>query len=165
MKNTHQLIIEKFTRVADDFQALIDQIPEGGMDWSEKEGEWSIRQIIHHLTDDGIVYIFAIERALAVTADKYTFGIFPGNNAWADQLKFDQRPVTPALKLIDAQRVFLAEMLEHFPDRWDNKIDFYDKDGKQVGSNTIEEMITMLTEHMQEHVETIEKILGIHQSD
>lgn len=165
MENTHHATINKFTQVANDFQTLAEKIPEGGMDWSEKEGEWSIRQIIHHLADDGNVYIFAIERALAVTADKFTFGIFPGNNTWADRLKFDQRPVTPALKLIEAQREFLAEMLGHFPQRWNNKIDFYDKDGKLVGSNTIEELIAGLTDHMQEHIEMIKKILEIHQRD
>jgi hypothetical protein len=165
MKDAHLTTIKNFIEVAHDFQTVLEKVPEGGMDWSEKEGEWSIRQVILHVADDLTVYTFIIERALAVPGDKVVFGEFPGNQNWADQLKFDQRAIQPALNLIYAQRSFMVEMLEHFPDRWDNKVNFYDKDGKQVGSNSVKEMILMLTEHMQEHIEMVEKILEIHQVD
>ena len=165
MENAHLNRINNFTDVANDFQAVLEEVPEGGMAWSEKKGEWSIRQIIHHVAEDLTVYAFIVERALAVPGDRVFFGEFPGNKNWAELLKFDQRSIPPALNLIHAQRVYMAEMLEHFPDRWDNKVDFYDKDGKQVGSNSVREMISMLTDHMQEHIEMIENILKIHQGN
>lgn len=165
MENAHLTIIKNFTKVADDFQAALEKVPEGGMDWSENEGEWTIRQVILHVADDLTVYTFIIERALAIPDDNVAFGAFPGNQNWADLLKFDQRTIQPALDLIYAQRAFMAEMLGHFPERWDNKVNFFDKDGKQLGSNSVQEMIIMLTEHMQEHIEMIEKILAIHMDD
>lgn len=159
MNETQQAILDAFTNVMEELDLLLETVPEEGLDWAKSEDEWSIRQVIHHLADDGNVYTFIIERGLATPDCKVFFGGFPGNEAWAERLDFDQRPIEPALDLMHAQRVFLEELVARFPDRWENKVGYYNESGEKMAERTVAEMIVMLTEHMQEHIQMIENIL------
>jgi len=161
MNETQQAILDAFTKVIDDLDRLLATIPEEGLDWAKSDDEWSIREIIHHLTDDGNVYTFIIERALATPDCKVFFGGFPGNEQWAERLDFSQRPVQPALNLMHAQRVFVSELVGRFPDRWDNKVGYYNESGEKMAERSVAEMIVMLTEHMQEHLQMIDDILDL----
>jgi hypothetical protein len=159
MNDEQQRQIEAFTRSQEAFDAALAQLPEEGLDWREDGDGWSVREIIHHVGEDCNVYAFIIERALATPGCKVVFGEFPGNDAWGERLAWGERPVGPALGLMRAHRAWLAELVGSFPDRWDNVVKFYDGGGKELqGRNTVRTMLEMLTEHMQEHTETIRRI-------
>ena len=159
MKPDGQKIIDSFASSLKEFDAVLAKVPERGLDWAESDGEWTIRHVIHHVAEDCNVYAFIIERALATPGSKVVFGEFPGNDAWADRLGFGERPVEPAIEMIHAHRNFLAEMVSHFPDRWDNEVRFFNEEGKELTTSSVKNMMIMLTEHMQEHTEMITKII------
>ena len=161
METINQNFIDDFTNVLVDFDATLAKVPECGLDWVEKEGEWSIRQVIHHVAEDCNVYAFIVERALAIPGSKVIFGEFPGNMVWADRLGFGERPIGIAIELIHTHRKFLAELVAHFPDRWDNRVSFFDEEGQELATSSVKEMMVMLTEHMQEHAEMINNILSV----
>ena len=163
MMNSNQNFIETFTQVLKEFDKVLDKVPEGGLDWVESEGEWSIRQVIHHVAEDCNVYAFIIERALALPGSKVILGEFPGNNVWADSLGFGNRPIDTAIQLMHVHRKFLAELVAFFPDRWENTVRFADEEGQQLATRSVKAMMIMLTEHMQEHVQMIRKIFEVHQ--
>ena len=162
MDKHQEHIVTNFTAALDELSAVIASAGEDQLDWQEKEGEWSIRQVLHHLTDDGNVFTFIIERALATPGAKVVFGGFPGNEPWANQLGFDQRPVTQAWDLLLAQRKFLVELVCHFPERWGNQVRYYNDAGEKQGEQSVERMLIMLTEHMGEHTSMIKNILTAH---
>lgn len=159
MKNDQRIIIRDFIEALEGFDRALERVPEEGLDWNESKGEWTIRHVIHHVAEDCNVYAFIIERALATPGSKVVFGDFPGNNAWADKLGFGERPIEPAIELIHAHRKFLAELVSHFPDRWDNSVKFFDDEGKELATSSVKEMMIMLTEHMQEHTEMVLRII------
>lgn len=159
--NEHQAsILTNFTNVLDKLDTVMESVTEGHVDYSLQEGEWSIRQVIHHLTDDGNVFTFIIERALATPGCKVFFTDFPGNEAWADRLGFNHRPIDRAWDLLHTQRRFLAELVSYCPERWGNTVEFYNADGEKQGEQTVEGLLVMLTDHMQEHTRMIESILA-----
>lgn len=162
MDEKQQKIIDAFKDSLASLDLLLEKIPENGLDWAEAEGEWSIREVLHHLAEDCNVYAFIIERALATPDCKVFFGEFPGNQAWGQRLGFGERPVEAAREFMHAHRKFLAELAGHFPERWENKVNFYNYDGEKISESTVEKMMLMLTEHMQEHTEMIKNILQVH---
>ena len=163
MNKKQEKITAEFQGSLTDLNTVLENLPENALDWAENEGEWSIREVLHHLAEDCNVYAFIIERALATPGCKVFFGEFPGNQAWGQQLGFDKRPVENARALMHAHRGFLAELVGYFPDRWENQVNFYNTDGKKIADSTVEKMIVMLTEHMQEHTEMVQNILQAHQ--
>jgi hypothetical protein len=163
MDNDKTALVDQFSNALVDFDEVFARVPEEGLDWTEKEGEWSVRQVVHHVTEDLTVYGFILEQALALPDAKVVFGNFPGNDAWANSMGFDQRPVANALALMHAQRAYFAELISQFPDRWENKLQFFDQSGKKLTESSVRQMITMLTDHMLEHVRMIENILKVHE--
>lgn len=159
MNNEQTAIINDFISSLEDFDAVLEKVPAEGLDWAESEDEWTIRHVIHHVAEDCNVYAFIIERALATPGSKVVFGEFPGNDVWADRLGFGERPTETAIALTHAHRKFLAELVSHFPDRWNNSVRFFNDEGKELATSTVKEMIIMLTEHMQEHTEMVKNIL------
>ncbi len=161
MNENQAKMINAFRTKLAELDAVLTDLPKEGLDWAE-EGGWSIREVLHHLADDGNVYVFIIERGLATPDCKVFFGEFPGNDAWANRLAFAERPVEGVLNLIQAQRQFLAELLGHFPERWENKVNYHNTEGEKLADRTVGEMLLMLTEHMQEHTEMIRNIISAH---
>ncbi|MDF1519139.1 MAG: DinB family protein [Brevefilum sp.] len=159
MSQEQEKIIKNFNDSLLAFNAVLEKVPVEGINWSEKEGKWTVRHVIHHVAEDCNVYAFIIERALAIPGSKVVFGDFPGNDIWAERLGFGERPVEPAIELMHAHRKFLAELVSHFPDRWDNNVRFFDEEGKELATSSVKEMMVMLTEHMQEHTEMVSRIL------
>ena len=165
MPDENLKLIDNFTGALDDFEAELDRVPDSGLDWREEDEGWSIRQIIHHVAEDCNVYTFIIEQALATPGCKVIFGEFPGNDAWGEALDWGSRPVEASRELMRAHRAFLAELVGHFPDRWENQVHFYSGDSEDEipARNTVGKMIEMLTEHMEEHTETIQRIIALNQ--
>jgi len=164
MNKEQRKLIYDFTSALDDLDSELSGVPEEGWDWAEKEGEWSIRHVLHHLAEDCNVYTFIIERGLATPGCKVFFGEFPGNLEWSILLAWNERPVEIARELMHAHRKFLAELVGHFPERWDNTVAFYNESNEKMAEQSVEKMMVMLTDHMQEHVEMIKKILAVHQN-
>jgi len=163
MEKSQERILNEFINTFGKLAAIIDALTEEQLDWREIEGEWSIRQVLHHLADDGNVFTFIIERALATPGCKVFFGGFPGNEVWADQLAFHQRPVTQALALMYAQNKFMVELVSAFPDRWGNQVGYYNEACEKQVDQSVENMLVMLTEHRREHLAMIENILAANQ--
>lgn len=162
MNNDQAQILDNFTNTLNELNAVMETVTEDQLDWSAQTPEWTIRQVLHHLTDDGNVFTFIIEGALATPGCKVFFGGFPGNEAWADRLGFDRRPIEPALELLRVQRRFIAELVSCFPDRWSNQVGFYNEEGEKQGEQDVEGLIRMLTDHMGEHIQMITQILASH---
>lgn len=155
-------LIANFTGALDNFDAALKPVPESGLDWREGGEGWSIRQIIHHVAEDCNVYTFIIERALATPGTKMVFGGFPGNEPWADALGWDTKPVATALELMHVHRRFIAEMVSLLPDKLENEMLYLNDEGKELGKGDVESMLKMLTEHMNEHAATIQRIAAEH---
>lgn len=74
MSNNQNNLVQDFLDALGRFDAVLDRLPEGALDWAEKEGEWSIREVVHHVAEDCNVFAFIIERALATPGCNVVFG-------------------------------------------------------------------------------------------
>jgi hypothetical protein len=146
-----------FVGIADELVALVGPLSDEELDLSRGPGQWSIRQIVHHLADDGDVWSMCIKKALATPGASVRFEGFPGNEAWADALDFGERDIGFALQLIVAHRQYLAALLRDL-DTWDNAIKLVDAEGQVRREMTVREMVPMLTDHLATHVATIRAI-------
>jgi hypothetical protein len=150
-----------FVEIADELVTLVGPLSDEELDLSREPGQWSIRQIVHHLADDGDVWSMCIKKAIATPGASVRFEGFPGNEAWADALDFGERDIGFALQLIIAHRQYVASLLRDL-DTWDNSFKLVDAEGKVQREITVREMVPMLTDHMATHVATIRAICEVH---
>lgn len=154
--------LDQFVSGAYKLEKLVRFLTEEQLDKSLEPGEWSIRQIIHHVSDDGDAWSLVVKRALAVPGTPVVFSGFPGNEPWADALAYNERPITGALALIKAHRHIIAEMGVCFPERWEQYITYEFNDSKEPVKLTCGQIIKMLSDHLNEHIVTIEAIKQKH---
>lgn len=153
-----QKLLDEFKAAADHFLALVEPLGEDELDQRETDG-WSIRQIVHHVSDDGDVWAFQMKRALATPGALLKFEGFPGNDVWIAALQCETRSVAPQLTLIRAHNRAMAALAADFPNAWQRAVVFQDEQGAPSGSASVSDMLTFLSEHMLEHAATVERIL------
>jgi hypothetical protein len=151
-----------FKAGAERLEKLVDGLTDKELDSSEAPGEWTIRQIIHHIAEDGDAWSMNFKKAIAIPGAHVRFEGFPGNEAWADALAFDRRSVKTSLALIRAHRQVMAELAERFADSWEQYVIIVDSDGKELQKVSAGQIINMLGEHMEEHIAKIEEIKNMH---
>jgi len=154
-------LLDKFRSGSARLLALIKDMDDEQLDLTYEDGAWTIRQIVHHLSDDGDVYSFVIKRAIGSPGSPTRFEGFPGNEPWGSALCTSTRGVEASLNLIQAHRESIAELLGCVPDALTKEATFIGEDGKNV-SLSVEAMILMLIDHMDEHLQTIQKIKAKH---
>ena len=81
---------------------------------------------------------------------------FPGNEVWSASLDFEDRDVGPALSLIVAHCTYLIELLTRFYNAWDRFVIVLDTATDSERPMTVLQIVQMLVEHMEEHMQQIE---------
>ena len=152
--------LELFTSSAAQLVSIAAALEPEQLDAAAAPGEWTIREMIHHVTDDCDVWSMIIKKALATPGAPVRFEGFPGNEAWAEGMDFRSRDVTLALALVQAHHAYLAQLLSHFPGRWGNHVVFLDTQNCPIQEINVREIVQMLAAHMLEHLDTIETILA-----
>ncbi len=156
---SNQEILAHFTSSVEKLLALVQNLSEAELDFRTDDADWTIRQIIHHLADDGDVWSLCIKKAIATPGVTIQFAGYPGNEVWGQGLDFEKREVWTAIDLIGVHRRYLAQLLEHFSGIWEQSVKFSNAEGEIVGEMTIGQMVKMISEHMWEHVEAIEQAM------
>ncbi len=157
-------LLTQFLVTADRLVTAVTDLSEAELDLTAESDGWSIRQMVHHVADDGDAWCLPLKKAIATPGAPLRFEGFPGNDAWAAALAFDKRGIGPALQLIQAHRQVMAELARHFAEKWDAcYVTVVDADGQAVQKLTLAQIIRMVTEHLQEHVELIEGVLEANQ--
>jgi hypothetical protein len=154
--------LDLFSSGAVKLEKLVSGLNDQELDLSLSPGEWSIRQIIHHVAEDGDIWAMHFKRAIAANSCKIRFEEFPGNEDWAKALAFEKRPVSTSLSLIKIHRQSVAELAEFFKDKWQNSIVVIDTQGKELQKISAGQIVSMLAGHLSEHVSTIEAIQRKH---
>jgi hypothetical protein len=150
--------LNKFISGAYRLEVLTGFLTEEQLNQSIAPGEWTIRQIVHHVADDGDAWCMVAKKTLAVPGTPVVFTGFPGNEPWADALAFDKRPIPGSLALIKSHRHVMAELALCFPEKWEQAISFAIPDSKESVNITFAQILFMLTSHVTEHINTIEAI-------
>ena len=155
---TQQPTLTTFLASAESLAAELAGLTDAALDQSLARGEWSIRQIVHHLSDDCDVWCMAMKKAIATSGVMLRFEGFPGNDAWAAALDFAHRPIDAPMALILAHRRMMAQLVEQFPGAWDQQVIIGDDEGNEVGRASVGDMVGFLGDHMQEHLAVIRAI-------
>lgn len=152
-------IISNFVASGEAFVKLVSALPETLLDASAAPGEWTVRQIVHHVADDADAWCLGFKKAIANPGAPLRFEGFPGNERWFAALGFDRRPVGPALALIQAHRLLMADIAACAPQDWSQSfLEVFDDKGQSMGSWPIGQMLAMFTAHIREHTTTIQTI-------
>jgi len=120
-KQSREEALTLFLSGVERLETAVEGLTEASLDLSNTPGEWTIRQMVHHVADDGDVWSMPLKKAIVSCGAPIRFEGFPGNDAWAEAMAFNQRGIAASLGLIKAHRQVMAELAHYFMEGWDNR--------------------------------------------
>jgi hypothetical protein len=118
------------------------------LDWRPAPGEWSAREVVHHLGDSETISGIRLRRLLLEDAP-----VIQGYDEadYARRLRYQARPMEPALRAFEAARATTAQLLDAMADA----------DWRRVGTHTesgpyaAEQWLRIYAEHARIHAAQI----------
>jgi hypothetical protein len=143
---------------AEKLEALLAGLPKNGLDESLVPEEWTIRQILHHIVETEEAFGLCLKAALGAPGSTFNCGWYPGNDEWVANMEYSNRDVEDTLALFKAFRCHISALLDHFHDRWDDKVTLSSFLGGPDQELSVGAITGSLVGHLAEHMETIQRI-------
>jgi hypothetical protein len=120
-------------------------------DFKPSPGQWSVRQIVCHLSDTQIVT--GMRLRLIIAEDKPTLGAFD-QEAWANHLNYDARKISHAIETFRRLRTDDYELLKDLPP------EAFERTGNHAerGVLTLGQLVQQQAEHVESHVQQIQAV-------
>jgi hypothetical protein len=130
--------------------AALRGIRPAELDFRPAPGEWSAREVIHHLADSETISGIRLRRLLVEDGP-----VIQGydQDDYARRLRYQERPMAPALEVFRAARATTAQLLDAMSDA----------DWRRTGTHTesgaysAEQWLGIYAEHAHIHAEQIRK--------
>lgn len=143
-------------------EALLEGLSEADLDLSRAPGQWSIRQIVHHMAEGEMLWTAVMKSALAQSGSTYIRNTY-NQETWPETFKYATRPVASSVALLKALRTHVLELIQCVPDNEEHFVMMRTIDGDPEGRKvTIGDLIGGMAAHAEEHCEEIREIREQH---
>src|SRR5262245_65945757 len=119
-------------------------------DWRPAPGEWSAREVIHHLADSETISGIRLRRLLI--EDKPVIQGYD-QEEYARALRYQQRPMEPALQAFEAARSTTAQLLDTMTDADWRRAGVH----SESGPYSAERWLEVYGDHAHVHADQIRK--------
>lgn len=154
---TPQETLELYMQAPRELQSLMSGMGEPEMDLSKAPGEWTIRQIIHHLADADAMLLPRIKLALAEPGRLWASNAYSPQE-WSGSVGYARFAAQPSVDLFRAIRGYVADLLQRLPpDAWERYT--VNAHGERT---TVGRSISLLASHALEHIDDIVEIRRLH---
>ena len=147
-----QALIERYRALPDAIAPLLADAPDAALDAAAGSGEWSARQIVHHLGDSELMDAARLRLIAAEEQPEIT----PYDETLFAERLGAERPIGPSLAAIRAARESGAEILQHLeaPD--------FERSGRHPEHDeyTLAIWLERAVEHGEAHLEQLHRALG-----
>ena len=146
-------LIQQYRVGHSEVMQAFEGVTENELDHSAVEGEWTPRQIAHHLADSEMMSAIRIRRLL--TEDKPVLYRYD-EKAFAEMLTSD-RPIQPSLEAMRWARETCAQLLERMSEADWRIVGTHSESGRY----TPEDWLRIYAAHGHEHAEQIKRARGM----
>ena len=139
----------------DQLEAALNGLSDADLDKRGSDG-WSIRQIVHHLTDGDFMWSLFMKAAIITPGCLFNFDWYRSNDIVSQVLYYTERPIDAPVQLFRANCTLISQLLTHIP----NVETRYVQTGSLDEEDRvfIPQIIGILTQHVYEHVEEIQRL-------
>jgi hypothetical protein len=118
------------------------------LDWRPATGEWSAREVVHHLADSETISAIRLRRLLVEDSPRIE-GY--DQEEFARRLRYQDRPMEPALQAFEAARATTAQLLDAMTDADWQRAGIH----SEMGAYPAERWLTVYAAHAHEHAAQI----------
>ena len=111
-------------------------------------GKWSVRYLLHHITDSELVYLERLRRAIS---ERHVLVWYCDQDAWAQGLDYSTRPLESSRILFTAVRLAVITDARRHYER-DGSIEFVHS---RTGLRTVKDQFDEVAAHNEHHLSQI----------
>ena len=149
--NERHAQILKIRQLPDQLAALVADMNDAQLDFSRGPGDWTTRQVVHHLADSHVnAYI---RTKFALTEDHPTFKPYD-QEVWAELDDAKTMPLAPSLAILGGLHDRWAHLFESLPEASWSRAGFHPEDGEM----TIEHILEHYAWHGENHLRQIQTL-------
>jgi DinB superfamily len=142
-------LLDRFASGADDVAAAVAGASDDELDRRPPSGEWTAREIVHHVADSESMAYIRLRRLVAEDEP-----IIHGYDEpeWARRLHYD-RPIEPSLAVARAVRAASLDLLRSLtPAEWE-------RTGRhsESGTYSVDRWLAIYAEHSHDHADQIRR--------
>ncbi|MEK7693554.1 MAG: DinB family protein, partial [Chloroflexota bacterium] len=146
-----------YEQAPDELDMAVAGLSDAELDTARSAGEWTTRQIVHHLADGEAHWLTPIKMALIEPGFVYYHNNW-NQEASSGALAYATRQVAQSLALFRAQRTHILQLLQELPGAWDRYVEFTwlepDNESKRRRV-TVADIINMQIRHAAGHIAEI----------
>ncbi len=158
-----EAIIASYADGPNQLEAAIAGLSERELDIAERDGTWTIRQIVHHVADGDDIWKVFIKRAIGNPGGEFDLGWYWAmpQDEWVKSWAYAGREIGPSLALFRASRGHIVQLLEHIPEAWERSLLVRWSEGEQQEVK-VGWVVKMQAEHVPGHVDDIRRARQVH---
>jgi hypothetical protein len=134
----------------------IEGLADDQLELKLTSSSWSIRQLVHHITDGDYLWKEFLLRAMGEPQKEFSldwYWCLP-QDEWVKRWSYAQRDTAKSLELFQANRQHTLELLRGVPDLWNKCLLIPNRQG-DVEKASVGEVVAMQAGHVRGHVEDI----------
>jgi len=158
MNPTHKELLESYVALPERLATAASGLGEDQLNFTGGAGEWSIRQIVHHLADGQTMWSVCMRMAIGAPGSAIQFDWYPGNEAWSERMAFAQRSLESSLTLLGGFHRETAELLTLIPEAWEREVIIGVAGSGDERAFGVAQIIDFTSEHFVEHLDEIASI-------
>lgn len=152
--------LDDFSKCGKSLKDVIEQVSDDDLDCSLNENSWSIRQIIHHLADAALIWSMFYRQALGDSDGEFPLEWYwsKTQDEWAKIWNYSSRDIQSSLELYKTCNQSMIELLGSAADPRENHL-LLTFPGEETQAMTVESAVRWQSDHLQQHLDEINKIL------
>lgn len=156
-------ILDQYSDGPAQLEAVCANLSESNLDLARSPGNWTIRQIVHHIVDGDELWKICIKAALGNHEGSVSLQWYwdRPQAEWAEYWNYATRCIKPSLALFRANRQHIGELIRGIPDSLEKSI-WLTRPDKQEGMITVRDVLKMQIKHVFEHIQEIHMIRQAH---
>lgn len=153
-------ILSRFREGPALLEQTVSSLRDSELDFKPSTGGWSIRQIVHHITDGDEIWKLGIKMAIGNEQAEFSLGWYSSQtqDTWADRWAYNRRSIGVSLSLLKAIREHLLQLLASVPEAWDRVVVVRTQQEK-IERVPVGFVIQMQADHLFHHLERIRAIV------
>lgn len=148
-KSTRTMLIEQYRDGYRVILEALDGITSAEMDAREAPGEWSPREVIHHLADSEMNSAIRLRRLIAEESPQI---IGYDQDEYAQKLYYD-RPIDPSMAVFNAVRMSTADILDRLTEEEWQRAGMHSESGEY----SVLDWLQIYAVHAHEHADQIRR--------
>lgn len=109
------------------------------------------RETVHHFVEAQVVAASIVVAGLGSPGCTYDWSWMLPFGPWMDRMRYDLKPVGPALALLASLNAWVAAMIEPLPDALSRTVKLRDAQDSDLRTVTIAEVLQQEIDHLQAH--------------